>query len=171
MNKINLDEISIRTTLLPGDLGYVTYLHGALYQKEYGYGVSFEAYVAQGFYEFNKNFDADLDRVWIAEHGGKIVGFVLLMHREPGEAQLRYFILNPEYRGIGLGKKLSLLYMEWLVSKGFKRSYLWTTHELVAAADIYRKMGFTLSEELPSEAFGKPLFEQRYDLVLENSQT
>ncbi|HYE54504.1 MAG TPA: GNAT family N-acetyltransferase, partial [Chitinophagaceae bacterium] len=41
-----LEHISIRTTLKPGDIGYVTYLHGHLYQQEYQYGISFEAYVA-----------------------------------------------------------------------------------------------------------------------------
>jgi ribosomal protein S18 acetylase RimI-like enzyme len=166
MNKIKLDEVEIRMDLRPGDLGYVTYMHGHLYQQEYNYGIGFEAYVAQGFYEFYQNLNKDLDRVWIAEHRGKIVGFLLLMHREPGEAQLRYFILDPGYRGIGLGKKLSLLYMEYLMKKGYKRSYLWTTHELFAAANIYRKMGFRLTEEIASEAFGKPLKEQRYDLFL-----
>ncbi len=166
MNKIKLDEVEIRVDLRPGDLGYVTYMHGHLYKEEYDYGIGFEAYVAQGFYEFYQNLNKDLDRVWIAEHQGKIVGFLLLMHREPGEAQLRYFILDPGYRGIGLGKKLSLLYMEYLMKKGYQRSYLWTTDELFAAANIYRKMGFILTKEIASEAFGKSLKEQRYDLFL-----
>ena len=43
MNKtISLDDISIRTELKPGDIGYVIYLHGDLYQREYGYGIQFE---------------------------------------------------------------------------------------------------------------------------------
>ena len=163
---VNPDDITIRTILRPGDLGYIIYLHGHLYHQEYGYDVGFEAYVANGLYEFYKNYDSKLDRVWIAEHGEKIVGFLLLMHREPGEAQLRYFILEPAYRGIGLGKKLSLLYMDHLRENGYKRSYLWTTNELFIAAGIYRKMGYTLTEEITSNAFGKPLKEQRYDMIL-----
>jgi len=163
-NKIPLDDISIRTTLQPGDMGYVMYMHGKLYQQEYNYGISFEAYVAKGLYEFHEQYDSRLDRVWVAEHAGKIVGFLLLMHREPGEAQLRYFILDPGYRGMGLGKKLSGLYLEHLRNAGYDRSFLWTTHELYAAAHIYRNIGFQLSEEIASEAFGKPLKEQRYDL-------
>jgi peptidyl-dipeptidase Dcp len=165
-NNIKLEEINIRTTLKPGDIGYVIYMHGKIYHKEYGYGVIFDAYVAQGFYEFYKNYDSVLDCVWVAEHNEKVIGFLLLMHREPEEAQLRYFILEPEYRGIGLGKKLSGLYMAHLQKNGYKRSYLWTTHELFTAANIYRKMGFSLSEEIASTAFGKPLKEQRYDMVL-----
>jgi peptidyl-dipeptidase Dcp len=90
------------------------------------------------------------------------------MHRAPAEAQLRYFILDPAYRGIGLGKKMAVLFMMYLREKRYQRSYLWTTNELFTAASIYKKMGFTLSEELSSEAFGKPLKEQRYDLNLQN---
>jgi peptidyl-dipeptidase Dcp len=167
-NQINLNDITIRTILQPGDIGYVTYMHGHLYRQEYGYGVSFEAYVAQGLYEFYKNYDAQLDCVWIAEHEGKIVGFLLLMHRQPAEAQLRYFILHPTYRGIGLGKKLAALYMDHLKRNGYKKSYLLTTDELFTAAHIYQKMGFILTEEIASTAFGKPLKEQRYDMVINN---
>ena len=169
MNELQLDDISIRTVLKPGDIGYVIYMHGYLYQQEYNFGIGFEAYVAKSFYEFYEQYDERLDRVWVAEHAGKIVGFLLLMHREPGVAQLRYFILDPEYRGIGLGKKLSLLFMEELRSMGYERSYLWTTDELSTAAGIYRKMGYQLTAEVASESFGKPLKEQRYELILKSN--
>lgn len=161
---ISIDDITIRTELKPGDIGYVIYLHGKLYREEYGYGISFESYVAEGLHKFYKNFDPELDRVWICEHASRMVGFVLLMHNEPGTAQLRYFILEPEYRGIGLGKKLMQLYMDFLIQKGYSRSLLWTTHELYTAASLYKRYGFKLTEEKPSNAFGKPLTEQRYDL-------
>jgi GNAT superfamily N-acetyltransferase len=159
-----LEIIQIRTELKPGDLGYVIYRHGKLYGEEYKYGVSFEAYVGAGMYEFYKNYDPELDRVWICEHNNRIVGFVLLMHREHNTAQLRYFYLEPEYRGIGLGKKLMELYMNFLKEKGYQSSYLWTTHELHSAASLYKRHGFKLTEEKQSTAFGKPLKEQRYDL-------
>jgi len=165
-SNIKLEDIIIRTELQPGDIGCVVYMHGHLYKKEYGYGISFEAYVAMGLYEFYKSYDAEKDGVWIAEHNGQIVGFLLLMHRENNEAQLRYFILKPAYRGIGVGKKLAALFIEHLKQKGYQSSFLWTTNELFTAAHIYKKMGYTLTEEVESTAFGKPLKEQRYDLVL-----
>ena len=39
--KPTTNDITIRTALRPGDFGYVTYRHGALYAEEYGYGISF----------------------------------------------------------------------------------------------------------------------------------
>lgn len=162
---VSLDDISIRTELQPGDIGYVIYLHGALYEKEYNYGVQFETYVAKGLCEFYEKYDPARSRVWICEHKDKMIGFLLLIDR--GEsAQLRYFLIEPEYRGIGLGSKLMNLYMDFLRECGYKRSYLWTTHELTTAANLYKRIGFQLTEEKESTAFGKPLREQRYDLVL-----
>lgn len=162
---INLNDISIRTTLQPGDIGYVVYLHGALYSKEYNYGIVFETYVAAGLLEFYQQYDPAKDRVWVCEHNNHMAGFLLLMNR--GEAaQLRYFILAPEYRGIGLGKKLMDLYMLFLQQAGYISSYLWTTNELPAAAALYKKHGFVLTDEKPSDAFGKPVIEQRYELKL-----
>jgi len=94
-SNIHLDEIIIRTTLRPGDIGYVTFMHGIIYQKEYNYDINCEVYIALGFCEFYKNYDPQKDCVWVAEHDNKIVGFLLLMHREDNAAQLRYFILDP----------------------------------------------------------------------------
>ena len=166
MNKtVTLNDILIRTELRPGDIGYVTYLHGSLYAKEYGYGIQFESYVAKGLCEFYEKYDPARNRVWVCEHDNRIIGFLLLMDR--GEtAQLRYFLIEPEYRGLGLGAKLLHLYMEFLHGCGYKGSHLWTTHELSTAAFLYKRLGFQLTEEKESTAFGKPLREQRYDLVL-----
>jgi peptidyl-dipeptidase Dcp len=164
---IHLNDIHIRTTLQPGDIGYITYLHGWLYNKECNYGMAFESYVAEGLAEFYQQYDTARDRVWICEHQEKIVGFMLLMHRGDA-AQLRYFILHPDYRGIGLGKKLMELYMAFLHEVGYTHSYLWTTKELPAAASLYKKHGFVVVEEKPAEApFGKPVIEQRYELVVD----
>ena len=165
MNKVSLDDISIRTELRPGDIGYVTYLHGVLYHREYGYGVQFESYVAKGLCEFYERYDPERSRIWACEHNDRMIGFLLLMDRG-STAQLRYFLIEPQYRGIGLGSKLLKLYMEFLHVCGYQESYLWTTHELDKAAFLYRRLGFKLTEEKESTAFGKRLKEQRYDLVL-----
>jgi len=172
MTKVSLDDISIRTELRPGDIGYVTYLHGALYHKEYGYSLQFENYVAKGLCEFYEKYNPARNRIWACEHkrrnpadNNKMIGFLLLMDR--GEsAQLRYFLIEPKYRSIGLGSKLMNLYMDFLHECGYKESYLWTTHELSTAAFLYKRLGFKLTEEKASTAFGKPLTEQRYDLII-----
>jgi peptidyl-dipeptidase Dcp len=56
--------------------------------------------------------------------------------------------------------------MDFLKVADFKAAYLWTTHELHSAASLYMRHGFILTEEKPSEDFGKPLFEQKYEWKL-----
>ena len=119
MSKVSLNEIYIRTTLQSGDLGYVTYLHGTLYHKEYNYSIQFESYVARGLCEFYENYDSRTNRIWACEHNDRMIGFLLLMNREDS-AQLRYFLIEPGYRGIGLGSKLMNLYMDFLQECGYK---------------------------------------------------
>ena len=161
---ISLDDITIRTELRPGDIGFITYFHGKLYSEEYNYGIEFESYVAEGLSEFFKQYDPATNRIWICEHGDTMVGCMLLMNRGAA-AQLRYFLVVPEYRGIGLGKKLMELYMEYMLGCGYASSYLWTTSDLDAAAGLYKKFGFQLTEEKTSDSFGKnPVTMQKYEL-------
>src|SRR5262245_33764069 len=112
MSELSLSSIKIRTELLPGDLGNVTYLHGKLYTTEYGFGPEFEHYVAEGFLEFVRHYDPACNRIWACEHEGRLIGFMLLMNRGSA-AQLRYFLIEHAYRGIGLGKHLMKLFMEF----------------------------------------------------------
>ena len=168
MNGISLDDIFVRTELRPGDIGYVTYLHGSLYSREYNYGIQFESYVAKGLCEFYEKYNPERSRLWACEHNDRLIGFLLLMDRGKA-AQLRYFLIEPDYRGIGLGSKLMNLYMDFLQECAYKESFLWTTHELSAAAHLYKRHGFQLTEEKASTAFGKALKEQRYDWIASSS--
>ncbi|UGU16884.1 GNAT family N-acetyltransferase [Sinomicrobium kalidii] len=162
---VKTPDIEIRTTLQPGDLGYIAYLHGKIYDEECGYGPGFESYVLQGLAEFLKEYDPVKDRVWICEDHRKIIGFLCGVFRD-GMVQLRYFILLPECRGLGLGKKLMQSFINYMKEIGCGKAYLWTTREQETAIALYKKYGFRLIEEVPSEAFNKPLVEQRYDLQL-----
>jgi peptidyl-dipeptidase Dcp len=161
----SLDAISIRTDLQPGDLGYIVYMHGALYKREYNFGPQFEVYVMKGLCEFFEAYNPERNRVWLCEQANRIIGTLILMDRG-NAAQLRYFLIDPDCRGIGLGSKLMNLFMDFLRSCGYRESYLWTTHELGTAAALYKRAGFKLTEQKESNAFGKPLIEHRYDLIL-----
>lgn len=165
MNTIDPAEISIRSTLLPGDLGFIAYLHGLLYAGECGYGLSFEAYVLDGLKDLARKYDAARDRVWICEHRQQIVGFLVAQHRDDA-LQLRYFLLRPAYRGCGLGKRLMEEFISFMNAGNYRHAFLWTTNEQHAAIALYTRYGFRLTDEKASEDFGKPLTERRYDLSL-----
>ena len=162
MSTVLLSDIKIRTTWQSGDIGMVTYLHGILYKQEFNYGLALEAYVAEGLYEFYIHYHPATNRIWACEHEGKMIGFLALMNRG-GSAQLRYFFILKEYRGIGLGKKLMDLYMEFLHDCHYRSSYLWTTDDCTEAIALYKRYGFLLAEEKHTAVFGRPVVEQRYE--------
>jgi ribosomal protein S18 acetylase RimI-like enzyme len=165
MALISLSDITIRKTLQPGDLGYIAYIHGDLYSKECGYGLSFETYVLDGLKDFAKAYDREKDRVWLCEHNNKIVGSLVAQHRS-NQVQFRYFIFLPEYRGIGLGKYLMQQFIDFMKEKGIRHAYLWTTEEQLTAVSLYTRFGFQLTQENTSSSFDKPIREFRYDLEL-----
>src|SRR5262245_4204620 len=97
--------ISLRTTLAPGDLGAIVHLHGTLYAREYGFDPTFEAYVAGPLADFVIAADPR-ERLWIAERAGRLVGCIAIVAADDDTAQLRWFLVDPAVRGVGLGKRL-----------------------------------------------------------------
>ncbi len=87
------------------------------------------------------------------------------MHRPEHEAQLRLFLVLPEYQGIGLGKRLLDLFVHCLDELGYRSTFLWTTDEQEAAIALYERIGFRLTDAKSSTAFGRRLRELRYDLA------
>ncbi|MBN7810155.1 GNAT family N-acetyltransferase [Algoriphagus sp. H41] len=159
-----MSPISIRNTLKPGDLGQVAYLHGKIYAEEQGFGQDFEAYVMESLLEFYRQYDPAKDKVWVLEKEERMVGFLLLMHRPDRQAQLRYFILEKECRGSGLGKRLVQEWMACFREKGYAGAYLYTTSGLDSAVHLYESVGFRKVSEKQSEEFGVPLNEILYRL-------
>ena len=158
--------VTIRTKLEPGDLGYIAYLHGCLYAEEYGYGLFFENYVLGALHEFANAYDPAKDGIWVCEHKKTKVGFLVAAHRDD-TVQLRFLILLPEYRGMGLAKRLMDLFIAFMRDRGYRKAYLWTTTEQQNAIAMYERYGFRLKEEKESMAFDKLLTERRYDLSLQ----
>lgn len=145
---------------------YVIYRASKLANHENNYGVAFEAYVAGGLLQFYENHDPNKDCVWVCEHDGRIIGFLLLVHRKNNAAQLKNFYIEPEFRGIGLGKKLMKQFITVLKENGYAFSYLWTTNEQQTAAALYKRHGYVLTEEKESAAFGRQVVEQKFELRL-----
>ena len=159
------DGITVRHDFRPGDIGRVTWLHGDLYAREWGFDNSFEAYVAEGLVEFARQYDPARDRLWLAETAaGDPVGSVAILSRPNGQAQLRWLIVAPAARGTGLGRHLVASTLAFCRAASHHTLYLWTVSPLVAAARLYTSSGFQLKEELPTaRQWGVELREQRYE--------
>lgn len=159
-------SITIRTGLKPGDLGYITYLHGKMYHEEYGFDTTFEPYVARPLSDFSLAEDKSRQRIWIVEMDDKIVGCIAIVDTGDNEAQLRWLFLMKETRGKGLGKRLMREAVDFCRGKGYDNVFLWTIDALHAASSLYLKNGFNVTEEKRHVMWGVEVNEQRYDLRL-----
>lgn len=165
MKSISLNDILIRFQIEPGDLGFIAYLHGKIYADENEYTLSFEKYVLAGLASFADSYDPMKDRIWICEYDKEIIGSLAGFKTENG-LQLRFFLICPKYRSLGLGHKLMNLFIDFMKEKKYSHAFLWTTHEQELATRLYLKYGFQFTEEKESSSFGKNLTEQRFDLFL-----
>jgi len=160
----------IRTDIRPGDLGYLVYLHGTLYANEYQLDHTFEGYVAAGLGEFAKSYDERKDRLWLAETDRGIVGSIAIAGGPTGSAgksaQLRWFLVHPEQRGSGLGKRLVQVALDFCRDCEFESVFLWTLSDLLAAAHLYQQAGFRRTEQNTHVIWGSLRTEERYDLAL-----
>lgn len=164
--KIDSAAIRYRHEINPGDIGYIIYLHGFIYGNEATFSSDFEKYVIKTFYNFLEHYSPDYDRILMAEYNNKIVGCVAIQHQTREEAQLRWFLLDPGFRGLGIGKKLLTDAVDFCKEKKFNNVFLLTTSLQETALEMYKKIGFTLTESVEVKQWGTSFKEERYDLKL-----
>jgi DNA-binding MarR family transcriptional regulator/GNAT superfamily N-acetyltransferase len=149
-----------------GDIGWITHRQGILYSQEYGWDATYEAMVAEILAGFVKNFDSKMERAWVAERAGGIIGSVFLVRASADLAKLRLLYVEPTARGLGLGKRLVQECIDFARMKGYKTLTLWTNDVLVSARRIYQAAGFQLTKEERHHSFGKDLVGQTWELAL-----
>jgi GNAT superfamily N-acetyltransferase len=167
------NSISIRKDLRPGDIGMVIHLHGVVYAEEQGWDETFDGYVAAPLAEFATS-RSERERIWIVEVAEsaeretdrRIVGSAAVVEASEGEAQLRWLLLAPEVRGLGLGRWLAEEAVEFSRSVGYSSIFLWTVRGLETAEGLYHSLGFEETEEKTSDIWGGVVTEVRYDLKL-----
>ena len=159
------DTVRIRNHLRPGDIGSIIYLHGMLYAREYDFDHTFEPYVAAPLAEFVK-LQNKRERIWIVEKDERVLGSVAIVQFSESQAQLRWLILHPDLRGLGIGRQLVEEAVDFCCSSGYASVFLWTIDFLGAALKLYTAAGFVLTETNTHEIWGKTLTEERYDLKL-----
>lgn len=146
--------------LRPGDMGWVIHRQMVLYAQEYGWNNEFEALAAEIGAQFIREFDPSMERAWIAERDGQIVGAVFVVKQDNTTAKLRMLYVEASARGLGLGARLVHECLAFARQAGYTRMVLWTNSALVSARHIYEHAGFVLLEEAPHHSFGHDLIGQ-----------
>lgn len=142
-------EIAIRT-YRPGDPSLVCYFQYKLYEEQYHFNGLYEKEMLGGMAELYD--DPEGSQMWIAELDGTIVGDIAVIKRGSECAQIRWFGVDLELQGQGLGTKLLKTALHFCREKGYVHLMLSTLDLLKPARHLYRKFGF---QKTGSKAFNE----------------
>lgn len=158
-------DISIRHELRCGDLGRIVSLHGEAYEPLDGFGLRFEAYVAQTIAEYVLDNDAR-GRIWLAEQGLRLIGCTAVALRDNNSAQIRWVVVDPAARSAGLGGKLVGRAIDYCKSQGCNPVFLYTTDGLPESQTLYEKLGFRVTSNEDEELWDglRPLIYMQLNL-------
>ncbi len=153
---------------VPGAIGRIIEIHAAYYKKHWDFDLFFELKVATELSEFLNRFNPLHDGFWLAMMDDKIVGAVAVdgNEAETSGARLRWFIVDPEYQGRGVGQRLLKEAIAFCRRANIRRIYLHSFAGLDAARHVYEKFGFVLREEKQDRTWGRTVTEQTFELLL-----
>jgi GNAT superfamily N-acetyltransferase len=151
-----------------GDLGWTFHRQAVVYAEEFGYSRVFESYVCRGLPAYLDQYDERRDRLWMAGADGRPVGFIAVHHADdhPGWAKLRWFLVEAEARGRGVGRRLLATALRFCRAAGYRGVFLWTVDDLHGARRLYEEAGFRLVEQTEGCPWKPGAHEQRWDLEL-----
>ena len=161
-----MDEVTLRDLEI-GDAGWLIERHAVLYARDDGFDETFEALVAEILAAYIRTHDPARERAFIAMAEGRRVGSVFCVRSdEPGVAKLRLFLIEPEWRGRGLGQRLLAACLGFAREAGYDRLRLWTHESHRAACALYARSGFRHLDSRPVRSFGQDLVEQTWEIGL-----
>ena len=153
--------------LQAGDLGWITHRQGVLYHREHGWDWTYEGLVSGILSGFVADFDPAREDAWVAERDGRVVGSIFLVKaNEPDVAKLRLLYVEPDARGLGIGRDLVARCVARARDLGYRELTLWTNSVLISARRLYEQAGFRLVTEQPHHSFGHDLVGQTWCLSL-----
>jgi GNAT superfamily N-acetyltransferase len=152
----------------PGVVGKITEIHAVYYHVHWGFDVSFETQVGRELSIFISEFDEARDGFWAATANDRFAGAVAIDgHNAMVEGvRLRWFIVDPEFQGAGLGLRLISRAVQFCRDKKYPKIFLWTFEGLDAARRLYERQNFRLCETHQVDQWGQQIKEQKFELLL-----
>ncbi len=138
-----------------------------LYETEYGFTSDiWKGYVRDGVQKLVAQFDEQKDCVLILEANGVPAGCIAITHTGDDTARLRFFFVESAARGLGAGRRLMDMAIEFCRKKQYRHVFLWTCDQLDAARYLYASYGFAITDTHKNDEWGAPVVEERWDLEL-----
>jgi GNAT superfamily N-acetyltransferase len=168
MTQVSVTDVEWKA-YYPGVLGEIIKLHATYYHQYWGFDISFETQEGKELCEFMSRFNTESDGLWTAVVRGRFAGAIAIdgyFSRTEG-ARLRWFIVEPDLQGLGIGRELIRKAVAFSRSAGHKKTYLWTFEGLDAARILYERQGFRLAELREVNQWGGIIREQKFELVFD----
>lgn len=149
------------------DISYVIDRQLSLYESERRFTTDiWKSYLTQGVIALVENFDPQKNCMFILECDRSPAGCVAITHTNDNVAQLRYFFLEPELRGLGVGTDLLKKAIDFCREKKYSQAFLWTVSAQETARKLYKKAGFVITETSENKSWGIPVLEEKWELDL-----
>lgn len=157
-------EVHILKGYQPGIVASITGLHSSFYSENFGFGSVFERKVATEISEFLGRIEKPMNTVFSAYQGRHLLGSISIDGEDLGgnAAHLRWFIVDQDAHGLGVGKRLMKCATDFVDCHGFCETKLWTFQGLDAARHLYEVSGFHLAEERVGSQWGTTVTEQEF---------
>jgi GNAT superfamily N-acetyltransferase len=161
-------SVELRRGYEPGLIGRVGELHGRYYARTWGVGAAFEIMMLRDLCDFIELYDPDRDIVLSAYIGELLIGSISILGGKSGagDAQLRFFLVDPKYHGLGAGRALLNGALEWCRERGFSRVFLWTVDHLPQSRQLYEKAGFRVTTRCTDTRYSATLESLRMECSL-----
>jgi GNAT superfamily N-acetyltransferase len=166
---LDRSQPAIRRSLGAADPAAIAELHKRVYSAEYGRNQAFTDAVAT-------SVQAAVERGWPHRGGAvwlidddrtvRLEGSLGLTREADGLGRVRWFVLDHELRGRGLGRQLIDELLAEARAQSINRLELETFSALTAAAHIYRTVGFRLVSSRERDDWGPTITYQHYELEL-----
>ncbi len=160
-----MTDVSLRR-FRPDDAPWLGEQHSIHYARDEGFDDSFGRLVNDILADFIAHHDPVRERGWIACRGEQRLGSIFCVGQGPTTAKLRLFLLTPQARGRGLGKRMLTTCMAFARDAGYADMRLWTHESHRAACALYAASGWHLLESRPVHSFGVDLVEQSWRVDL-----
>ena len=159
-------EFQLRRELRPGDAEAIVEIHERIYRPEYGMDARFVDGVRSTVESAVERGWPDGGGAWLVDGPDGLSGCLGLTGEGDGLGRIRWVVLAPEARGLGLGRRMITEAVEEARRLGFERLELDTFGALKAAAAIYLSLGFRRVSEEQTEMWGPAIAYQHYELDL-----
>ena len=156
----------LRREVRPGDAEAIVDLHRRVYSVEYAMEEPFVEGVAQTVTEACERGWPEGGGAWLVDGAEGLAGCLGLTAEGNGAGKIRWVVLQPELRGLGLGRRMITEAVDEARRLGMTRLELHTFAALTTAGAIYKELGFEVVGAEEMDAWGPRITYQHYLLNL-----